>query len=303
MQRRELLKWGGAASVVASAALAGCGGGSDSGQLATVLGTTRTLSYDAQGNAVEWSLSESWVRFYDASNQLQWSFNGVGSTAGALNAPSGALAVGDRIYVSDYGNSRVLVLERPGQVLFAFGEPGHERDDLLFVHEPVLGPDGALYFGDGLNHRVQVYSQDGRWQRSVGSFGIEGAGLNYPESMAFDAEGNLHVVDSGNRRVAVFSPVSGQFVRAYGGPGTQPGQMLNPEGIAIDRNGHVYVSDRGQHVVQIFDRQGRFVQRQAVRLANGDYGVPGEMCWRPDGVLLVSVVRDASGGLIPRQYL
>ena len=305
MQRRSLLKFGGAASIAASVASVGCGGSGndgDSGPFATIRGTTRSIRYDAQGNAIEWSSDGHWVRYYDTSNQLQWSFDGVGTQAGSLNAPSGAVAVGERIYVSDFGNSRVVVLNMQGSLLFTFGEAGSDPDDLLFVHEPVPGPDDQLYFCDALHHRVQVYNRDGVWQRSVGGFGLDGAGLNYPESLAFDADGLLHVVDSGNCRVVVYS-AAGSMVRFYGTRGTGPGQMINPEGIAIDRNGHVYVSDRGQHMVHVFDRQGRYMDRLPVLHANGDYVVPGEMNWAPDGALLVSGRPDASRGLIPRQFL
>lgn len=164
------------------------------------------------------------------------------------------------------------------------------------------GPDGWLYFCNPLNHRVQVYDANGQWKKNIGRFGIDTHGLNYPESLAFDADGQMHVVDSGNGRVMVFT-VAGEFVRSFGSLGSQPGQMFNPEGIAIDEAGDVYVADQAQCVVHIYDSQGRFKERVPVFLANGDYGVPGEMCWRPDGALHVTVTRDASQGLIARQYL
>lgn len=301
MQRRALLRLGGAISVLASAAVTGCGG-SDGAQTAHLRADVRNLHYDDAGNAIEWSPENNWVRFYDSSNQLKWTFDGAGTPVGTLNWPSGAVALGERIYVADFGNSRIIVLDRQGALLAQFGEAGPDRDDFSFVHEPVVGPDQLLYFCDPLHHRVQVFDGNGQWQRSMGQFGTEGEGLNYPESMAFDAEGLLHVVDSGNGRVVVFTR-QGEVVRTYGALGSQPGQMLNPEGIAIDRSGYVYVSDRGQHLVQVYDGQGQFKERAAVFLSNGAPAVPGEMCWRPDGMLHVTAMPDASKGLISRQYL
>ena len=302
MQRRALLQFGGAISVSASALLAGCGGGSDSHTAIRIRGEQRLLHYDTQGNTLEWSDQDNWVRFYDASDKLKWSFNGVGSRVGPLNSPSGVMVLGERIYISDFANSRIIVLDRNGNFLFDFGESGDDKNDLFFVHEPVLGPDGLIYFCDALHHRVQVYDANGQWKKSIGQFGTDANGLNYPESLAFDADGQMHVVDSGNGRVMVFD-ASGAVVRHYGALGDKPGQMLNPEGIAIDTEGNVYVSDKTQCVLHIYDRQGRFKERVPVFLPNGDYGVPGEMRWRPDGALHVTASRDGSQGLIPRLYL
>ncbi len=302
MQRRSLLRFGGALSVLAGVAATGCGGGTDDGQFADIRADQRSLYYDASGSAIEWAPEDNWVRLYSSSNALQWSFDGAGTSAGMLNAPSGAVALGDRIYVSDFGNSRVLVLNRRGDFLFQFGEAGADRDDFSFVHEPVVGPDQLLYFCDALNNRIQVWNGNGQWVRSIGSFGTNGFGLNYPESLAFDADGLMHVVDSGNGRVVVFTR-GGQGVRTYGSLGSRPGQMLNSEGIAIGPNGYVYVADQDQCLIHIYDRDGYFKKRVPVFLANGDYGVPGEMCWLPNGMLHVTARPDASRGLIPRQYL
>ena len=306
MQRRSLLKFGGAVSVLAGVSATGCGGGSVDAsndlKFADIRADQRSLYYDASGSAIEWSPADNWVRSYDASNALQWTFDGVGTSVGALNAPSGVVALGERIYVSDFGNSRVIVLNRRGDFLFKFGEAGEDREDFSFVHEPVVGPDQLLYFCDALNNRVQVWNGNGQWLRSIGAFGTSGFGLNYTESLAFDAAGLMHVIDSGNGRVVVFGQ-DGQGVRTYGSLGSGPGQMLNSEGIAIGPNGYVYVADRSQCLVHIYDNKGNFIKRVPVFLANGDYGVPGEVCWLPNGMLHVTATPDGSKGLIPRQYL
>lgn len=300
MQRRAFLKLGGAGAALVGVATAGCGG--DDYDFAQMRGDFRHLNYDDRGNMIEWLPKENRVQWFDAGNRLQWQYTGEGTELGLLNSPSGAIAWNQRIYVSDFGNSRAVVLDMQGKPLFAFSQPGHGDDDALFMHEPVAGPDGNLYFCDALNHRVQVFDPQGQWVRSIGNFGTEGFGLNYPESQVFDAQGNLHVVDSGNGRVVVFNR-AGQGVRTYGSLGTEPGQMLDPEGIAIDTYGYVYVADKGQHLVQIYDRNGNFQERRPVFLDSGEYGVPGDMAWRPDGILHVTCTRDASEGLIPRQYL
>ncbi len=305
MQRRSLLKLGGALSVLTGMNIAGCGGGGasvNSNPIVRVNADQRSLSYDASGNAIEWSSYGNWVRLYDTSGVLQWTFDGAGSLLGVLNYPSGAVALGERIYVSDFGNSRVIVLNRKGALVSSFGEAGQDKDDFFYVHEPVVGPDQLLYFCDPLNHRVQVWDANGKWLRGIGEFGTSGFGLNGPESIAFDASGLMHVVDSGNGRIVVFNR-TGQGVRTYGSLGTALGQMSNSEGIAISPDGDVYVADRNQCLIHIYDALGNFKERVPVFLGNGDYGVPTEMCWQPDGVLHVTAQADASKGLIPRQYL
>lgn len=302
MERRTFLKLGSAsAAALVGAVSAGCGG-SDDYDFATIRGDTRNVYYSNKGEVVEWLPEENTVRFFNVQDRLQWEYTGENTDLGPLNRPSGAIIHQQRIYVSDFGNSRVIVLDLQGQPLFNFAEAGDDPDDFFFICEPVIGPDGSLYFCDPLNHRIQVFDVDGRWLRNFGLPGTEGFNLNYPESLAFDAQGNIHVVDSGNARVVVFSS-AGQGIRTYGSYGSERGQILNPEGIAIDPYGYTYVADKGQHLIQIYDRDGNFQDRRLAMLPGGEYGVPGELMWRPDGVLHVACTIDASGGMIARQYL
>lgn len=300
MHRRAFLKLGGAGAALLGATTAGCGG--DDYPYAETRGGLRHLSYDPTGNLVEWIPKKNSVQLFDSGDRLQWQYTGENTALGLLNAPSGAMAWNQRIYISDFGNSRIIVLDLQGKPLFAFSELGDDQDDTRFAHEPTAGPDGNLYFCDALNHRVKVFDPQGKWLRNIGEFGTDGFGLNYPESQTFDAQGNLHVVDSGNGRIVVFNP-TGRGILTYGGLGTEPGKMLNPEGIAIDPYGYVYIADKGQHLIQIYDKNGHFKERRPVYLDNGDYGVPSDLAWRPDGLLHVTCTPDASAGLIPRQYL
>lgn len=176
----------------------------------------------------------------------------------------------DRVYVFNRGEHPVMVFDRDGAFLNAWGEG-------LFVrpHGITIGPDDSIYCIDDMGHSVRKFAPDGTLLLSLKENGTPsdtgatsmdyrtilraGAPFHYPTNLALSTHGELYVSDGyGNARVHKFSP-DGRLLLSWGEPGRGAGQFHLPHGIAVDQQGTVYVADRENSRIQLFTGDGRFL--------------------------------------------
>ncbi|MFQ5740311.1 MAG: flippase activity-associated protein Agl23 [Acidobacteriota bacterium] len=198
---------------------------------------------------------------------------------------------GTRI-VADTGNDRILLLDKEGNFLRAFGSrcaltetdaPGCidpdgggplELGDGQF-REPwgvAAGGEGLIFVADTWNGRIEVFDSQGQFLRKWGSFGSTGGKLEAPvslfgpRSLVWDGygEGELLVADTGNKRILRFSP-EGEFLTQFGGGGIQPGEFDEPVGLASNpADGSLYVADAWNQRIQKFDSKLKFLSEWPV---------------------------------------
>lgn len=189
----------------------------------------------------------------------------------------------DRVYVFSRGEHPVIVFDRDGRFLDAWGEGTFTNP-----HGICIGPDELVYCCDNMDHTVRVFRTDGTLVRTLGQAGVAsdtgfvawthpvthaGGPFNMVTNAAPGPDGRLYVSDGyGNARVHVFSP-AGEHLFSWGEPGRGPGQFRLPHGIVVDRHGRVYVADRENARIQIFD-------------ADGTYLSEWTDIWRPDDVFI-----------------
>ncbi len=177
----------------------------------------------------------------------------------------------DRVYVFNRGPQPVIVLDRDGRFLHAWGENVFRRPHGIHV-----GPDDALYLTDDWDHTVRKFSAEGQVLLTLGKSGqpsdtgiqgmdhrgIRGAGpFNMPTNAALSAAGDIYVSDGyGNCRIHCFSP-KGVLRHSWGEAGDGPGQFNLPHGIAVDAQGRVYVADRENSRVQVFAADGKVLDQ------------------------------------------
>lgn len=124
-----------------------------------------------------------------------------------------------RLYVLDWNNHRVRVIEEDGLVQTAIGtgELGDAPDgkarktNLNHPTHVAFSPEGKLILSAWHNSKVmEMDLQTGRIETICGTggraFGGEGgpaisAVLDLPVATAFDTEGNLYIMDQGNQRI------------------------------------------------------------------------------------------------------
>lgn len=155
---------------------------------------------------------------------------GASPTASTLNWPYGLTSDGERLFIADTGNRRVLVYDRWPEHNGAaadsvigkpdFFERDYEPNDAIWPYSVKIGPNGELAIADTQYYRVLLWSH---WQKAlsepahrlIGQPDLEANGMNqyglYPQahtlSWCYDACFDRHrllVADTGNSRILAF---------------------------------------------------------------------------------------------------
>jgi sugar lactone lactonase YvrE len=167
-----------------------------------------------------------------------------------LREPRGA-AVDDRqrVWIADFGHSRLRVYDANGGFLGGWGGRGagqHGFNELCAV--AVRGHD--LYVADTWNGRVQAFDLDGTWKASATE-------LYGPRGVAVGPDGRVWVSDTGNGRVMRYeSNLTGGAVIGKKGQGKT--EFDGPIGIAVGPSGRIYVADTGNRRIQVLEPDGAF---------------------------------------------
>jgi hypothetical protein len=173
----------------------------------------------------------------------------------------------DRVFVFNRGGPAVVVLNREGQFLNAWGDGCFVRPHGIWI-----AADDTLYLTDDLGHRVQQFTADGELLRTIGpsgepsATGVEGFDyrqithgaepFNLPTNAIVTSDGEIFVADGyGNARIHRFSP-DGDLIMSWGEPGVADGQFCVPHGLGVDEQGILYVADRENSRIQLFNRDG-----------------------------------------------
>jgi len=191
---------------------------------------------------------------------------------------------GERV-IADTGNHRIVVLDRDGGFLDAFGSHCNLGDP---ANTPCQDPDGAgplalgdgqfyepwgvavdangdIYVADTWNGRIQVFDSQGNFLRKWGVFATTNGELGDPNAlfgprgMTITLDGSLAVADTGNKRIVVYRP-SGELVNQMGGGGVVPGRFEEPTDVKVDpTDGSLLVADAWNQRVQRFSADLQFL--------------------------------------------
>ena len=107
------------------------------------------------------------------------------------------------MYVSDYYNSRIQVLNNSGEFLRSFGCDGTGVNKLS-------GPCGVsvaggyVYVVDYKYHNVSVYTTEGAYVSSFGQKGSNKGDFNRPWGVCVSRDGFVYVCDQLNHRIQIF---------------------------------------------------------------------------------------------------
>jgi hypothetical protein len=136
--------------------------------------------------------------------------------------------------VFDRGPHPVIVLDREGNFLRAWGEGDFKRPHAVHVAE-----DDTVWLTDDSNHVVRRYSPEGKLLLSLGQAGqaspyMSGIPFNKCTHTALSPEGDVYVSDGyGNAQVHKYSP-DGRLLLSWGGPDTGRGEFNIPHNITCE---------------------------------------------------------------------
>jgi hypothetical protein len=175
----------------------------------------------------------------------------------------------DRVYVFNRGDHPIIVFDKDGKFLNAWGEGIFKSPHGIFIDK-----DDTIYLADDGDHTVRVFDTQGTMKSILGEPGVAadtgykidtcpvlygGKPFNRVTNVAKGRNGDLYIADGyGNARVHRFSP-DGKLITSWGQPGNGPGEFNLPHSIAVDSGGRVYVADRENSRVQIFREDGTFI--------------------------------------------
>ena len=220
----------------------------------------------------------------------------------------------DRIYVFQRKNPPVVVFDRDGNYLTAWGT-GEVTDPhgLKIV-------DDVVYTTDRSDSVAKSFTLEGKPLLELGQRGVHSdtgctgspwlaeraAGpFNHPTEMMPHPNGDIYVTDGyRNARVHRFTR-DGRLVTSWGSPGHGPGQFHLPHSIAIDPNGTLFVADRANKRIQIFTPDGEVLGQWT------GMGGPNDITRAKDGTFVIAeqedgdkpayvCVRDAEGNVLVR---
>ncbi|HEU5250313.1 MAG TPA: DUF2298 domain-containing protein, partial [Thermoanaerobaculia bacterium] len=161
-----------------------------------------------------------------------------------------------RLWVADFGNSRVRIFDANGGFLGGWGGRGGATYSLKDPCAVAIRKDD-VYIADTWTGRVQRFSLKGEWKGTAPE-------LYGPRGVAVSREGKVWVTDTGNNRIVAYdADLAGK--RVFGKLGSAPGDFSSPVGIAVGPSGSIYVADAGNRRIQVLDGDGRFQRAIPVR--------------------------------------
>lgn len=205
---------------------------------------------------LEYEVIEGWERLPEG-----WSFVEVAGVAVDSH---------DRVYVFNRGEHPIIVFDKEGKFLNAWGEGVFSNAHGIFIDR-----DDNLYCADNFDHTVRKFTVDGELLMTLGEAGSPadtgfklgkspvhhaGGPFNMVTNVAVGPGGDLFISDGyGNARIHRFS-ADGKLMASWGEPGAGEGQFNLPHAIAVDRRGQVYVADRENSRIQIFSSDGVYIK-------------------------------------------
>ncbi|MFQ3620047.1 MAG: thioredoxin-like domain-containing protein [Spirochaetales bacterium] len=177
---------------------------------------------------------------------------------------------GNRLYVADSGNNRILRIDiETGNILARVGSGGAGfRDGSFQIAEfrnpqgMAVSPDGnTVYVADTGNHAIrkinfktgQVSTLAGTGKQSVEYPPVPGQGPNLPLSSPWDLElaGNtLYIAMAGSHQLWVMNlssrellPFSGSGAEGYTDGPSLEAELAQPSGLSLDPRGRLYFAD------------------------------------------------------------
>jgi DNA-binding beta-propeller fold protein YncE len=176
-----------------------------------------------------------------------WSFGWI---------PAVAVDSRDRVYVYSRSEHPMVVFDRDGNFLTAWGE-----DVLKDAHGLFIDRNDILWCVERDTHCVHKMTTEGKLLMTIGIPGVpgeDGKPFRKPTDIAFSSTGEIFISDGyGNSRIHKYSP-DGTLLKSWGRPGTGPGEFNLPHGVRVDRHDRVLVCDRENNRIQIFNTEGEY---------------------------------------------
>lgn len=216
------------------------------------------------------------IQRFDADGvfELGWTMPEIarGKPVGMKVHPDG------RLFVADTHCHRVMVFDRDGVALTAFGNEGVGDGEFQLPTAIAFDRDGFIYIGEYyVNDRITKWSPDLQFVKVISDRPIDGKRVSRPAGLDVDAEQTLWVADACNHRILRLS-LDGDVLAVFGSFGDEPGQLRYPFDIRVTPENTLLVCEHEGNRLQWFSKEGR-----SLRIWGRGGRKPGEL-FAPWGV-------------------
>ncbi|MDH5682539.1 MAG: hypothetical protein OEZ36_13190, partial [Spirochaetota bacterium] len=191
-----------------------------------------------------------WVVGYSTNNVISYDKNGNKMMAlspgdKGFKRPYDIVANSrGELYVSDFGNDRVVKFSNDGSYLSSVGRSGINNGEFYGPQGIALDKYDNLFVVDKGNHRVQKFNPQGDFLIEFGKEGRDRDNMLNPSDVLVVAN-KIYVTDTGNRRIQVFD-LSGNWVKNLG-----EDVFVEPKGLKRVNDNEILVADKGLGVMKL----------------------------------------------------
>ena len=179
----------------------------------------------------------------DVVTRVWGDMGNFGSNLGQFHYPyQTAIDPAGKIYVPDYTNKRVQILDTKSDSVTLLGETVVSNSTSAAAINPTTGEILILLYS-----RILIFTESGEYKRSQGL-------TFWAKSICFGPHGYAYVTDQTNKAVHVFHSTRWSSVQSLGRVGDVcAGCFGNPNSVAVDKNnGNLVVSDYAKNRVLVF---------------------------------------------------
>lgn len=172
-----------------------------------------------------------------------------------LSRPNGVAVLEDgSLYVTDFGNYRIVHLSPEGKLLDTIGSFGPAAGQIYYAWDLALGPQGQLYLGnvvrdnEGIRHDgILSFDRNGSFLQEFGgtSYTAETEAHAYlPYGLDVDDAGRVYTADYRAATLRIFDPMGEKLLEYPIAETAGEGLEMNPGDVAFDdQRGLLYLTD------------------------------------------------------------
>jgi len=219
--------------------------------------------------------------------------DGGPATAAFINQPVDVgVDAAHNIYIADYGNNRVRMINPAGTITTiagggAAGGPGYgdggpataanlaprgivvdPSGSPIYVSDASTGGGGShnkvrVLMGSGGTYTINTYAGNGTTTPVIDGIAATAAHISAPRGLFLDVAGNLYIAESGNNRIrmvntsGIISTVAGSGVGGYAGDGSPATagtvKLGTPTDVVLSTAGDMYIGDQANNVIRFVD--------------------------------------------------
>ncbi|ALC88791.1 hypothetical protein AM500_02485 [Bacillus sp. FJAT-18017] len=211
------------------------------------------IAGDKAGNVYVADLFNGKISIFDSKGKFLRYFEEKGSSKPSIKSPAGIRIFGNKLYMTDIENKKVMVFDLDGTKKLEITTATSKEDLLNAPNAVTVDKDENIYVADSGNQRVVVYDKEGKYKRSLnGSKDGKGeAKFVNPRGLAVDSDGTLYMIDNMTHFVHGFND-KGEQVYQFGGLGSENDQFFLPNGLFIDEKSQLYITDTFNQRIAVY---------------------------------------------------